>query len=69
MTEVDKIKAALLTERAGYVARKLDARVKQVDAALKALGAEAPVDEVVEQAVAAPALERAVKAVAAKVKG
>jgi hypothetical protein len=69
MTELDKIKAALLTERAGYVARKLDARVKQVDAALKALGAEAPADEVVEQAVAAPALERAVKAVAAKVKG
>jgi hypothetical protein len=51
---------ALLTERAGYVLRKLPARVAAVDAALAALGHRAKPN--VETATADPESERATTA-------
>lgn len=48
---------ALLAERAGYVMRKLPARVAAVDEALRALGYKT--DSKVETATAEPETERA----------
>lgn len=45
----DPLIAALLDERVGYVARGLTDRITAVDAELRRLGAEPPVEEATQQ--------------------
>jgi hypothetical protein len=52
----DKLIAALLQERAGYVARNLTERIEAIDEALRHAGYE-----VVETATTEPKTERAIK--------
>jgi len=52
---------SLLTERAGYVKRKLADRVKQVDASLRELGYEHKYLTDIETATAEPVVELAAK--------
>jgi len=62
MSKIEKQIQALVNERAGYVLRKLPARIAEVDKVLRLLG----VKPEVETATAQPVIERAAKPAVAK---